>query len=99
MVDAIEDLGFGPIEDLVFANGGWPLAMRAEDWSSANMSFQNILQNYIKMGAGCPFFSINVVPECFDNCCDYILSVRYIVSNVASLVCSLCSISIKILFL
>ena len=98
MVDAIEDLGIGPIEDLVFANGGWPLAMRAEDWYPANVSFQKILQNYVKMGAECPFFSITVEPDCLNNECGIILLVRYIVSNVASMVCSSCSISIRIFF-
>ncbi|XP_015599220.1 neprilysin-4 [Cephus cinctus] len=59
-LDAIEKSGIKPLEIILEENGGWPMVMRAWEWNSNRISWQQIQDNYSRLSEEATLYSLAV---------------------------------------
>ncbi|XP_024940321.1 uncharacterized protein LOC107267301 [Cephus cinctus] len=57
-LDAIEKLGIKPLEQILEANGGWPMIMEKSEWNSRNVSWKKIHENYHLLSRNASLFTV-----------------------------------------
>ncbi|XP_015124902.1 neprilysin-11 [Diachasma alloeum] len=61
--DKIEEIGAEPLKSVVNDNGGWPLIMKPQEWSSKNLTWQQVHAKFMKTLGAEALFAIEIVAD------------------------------------